>query len=234
MFGLFRTLSLLIFLGMAAGVPYLYFQATDSDLAKRVKGWFARSEDSTRLELDGEGSASLTGVSARGTEAPRAVSIDNVFRFAWTPQQVIQTWPQVTRVYDGDWLGLRVALVTGTTSRDLAGSLTYYFDSSNQVRRITFWGTTGDARPLVQVATSRFRLKPEPTTSAGLFVTRWNGKPRSALRMTYPPVLAAKNSRQQVEVMLEINHPSSPRYQLSKDFQKILEQDRLVGRWKPF
>ena len=48
----------------------------------------------------------------------------------------MRRWPRVTTVPQFALAGLRVPLVTGTQIDDLAGSLTYYFDRTDQVQRI--------------------------------------------------------------------------------------------------
>ena len=68
--------------------------------------------------------------------------------------------------------GYRVPLVTGTTSRDLAGSLTYYFDSSLKLRRITFLGTTGAPDEVIEFLARRFRFTRHDTGNARV-TTYW-------------------------------------------------------------
>jgi len=56
---------------------------------------------------------------------------------------VISRWPRVSAgLAELQLQGYRVPLVSGTTANDLAGALTYYFNSRQQVQRITFQGTT--------------------------------------------------------------------------------------------
>jgi hypothetical protein len=85
--------------------------------------------------------------------------LDAIFRFDLTPGQIVGRWPCVmTGLSQLDLQGYRVPLVTGTAESDLAGALTYYFDARQQVQRITFHGTTGDAGNLVQFLTARYRF----------------------------------------------------------------------------
>ena len=227
MFYLLRKSWFFLLLAVAAGVPYIVSQGKDGPLAQKVRSWMASRQSSQEPPPPEMAAASS------GTAAPSSIPLEQVFHYQWTPDQVIANWSSVTRVYDGEWLGLRVPLTTGTSPGDLAGSLTYYFDAQNQLRRITFVGVTGDAQPLVRLVTSRFGLQAEPTTAAGLYVARWNGQPKSAVRLTYPPLLTSSRPRQRLEVTLELNRPAAG-YRLSTRFQQSLEQDRLVGRWKPF
>jgi len=63
--------------------------------------------------------------------------------------------------------GLRVALITGTNSWDLHGSLTYYFDTSHRVQRITFRGWSGDATKLITLLTQKYGFRQQQTHWAG-------------------------------------------------------------------
>jgi hypothetical protein len=125
---------------------------------------------------------------------------------------------------------LRVALVTGTNVEDVVGSLTYYFDNQQRLRRITFDGLTGDDRQLVNLVARRFNLRPEPALGAGLYIARWNGKPTGVLRITRAPVVRAQRPHERLEVMLELNQPGIG-YGLSVHAQEKLNLDRLTNRW---
>ena len=70
-----------------------------------------------------------------------------VFRCDITPPWVMSQWSRVsTGLAELDLHGYRVALISGTREGDLAGSLTYYFNIQQRLQRITFQGSTGDAR----------------------------------------------------------------------------------------
>ncbi len=229
MFFLLRKFWFFLLLGVAAGVPYVVSQGKDSLWAQKVRSWMASRGSSE----EPPGSETPANSGGTGTVVPPSIPLEHVFHYQWTPQQVMANWPSVTRVYEGEWLGLRVPLTTGTSPGDLAGSLTYYFDAENRLRRITFVGVTGDAQPLIRLVTTRFGLQAEPSTAAGLYVARWNGQPKSAVRLAYPPLLTSNHPRRRLEVTLELNRPATG-YRLSNRFRQTLEQDRLVGRWKPF
>jgi len=97
-----------------------------------------------------------------GPQPPRAeetVDLAEALRFDITPAWVVRRWPWVSAGLSQLPLnGYRVPLFTGTAEDDLAGALTYYFNSRQQVQRITFQGTTGDAGKLVRLVRSRFRF----------------------------------------------------------------------------
>ena len=126
--------------------------------------------------------------------------------------------------------GLRVALVTGTNIEDVAGSLTYYFDHQQQLRRITFDGLTGDDRKLVNLVSQQFNLRSEPALGAGLYLARWNGQPTGVLRISHAPVIRVQRPHERLEVMLELNKPSIG-YGLSTYAQQTLHLDHLTNRW---
>ena len=86
---------------------------------------------------------------------------------------------------DKDLQGYRVPLVTGTQEDDLAGSLTYYFTKNQHCRRITFQGTTGDARRLVALLSARFGMQRQITDDPSLYdyQKRWNGRAISELHV---------------------------------------------------
>ena len=91
-----------------------------------------------------------------------------VLRFDISPAWVLQRWPRVST--DLAYLqlhGYRVPLVTGTGQADVAGSLTYYFNPSQQVQQITLRGTTGDPRAIISLLTTRYNYVRRPTNDPG-------------------------------------------------------------------
>mgnify|MGYP006966871329 CR=1 FL=1 len=93
---------------------------------------------------------------------PASDDLFTLFRFDVSPRWVTERWSRVSTIRaEPGWEGLRVPLVTGTKVDDLAGSLTYYFDSQHQVRRITFHGVTGDERKLVAFVSRVYDMRPD-------------------------------------------------------------------------
>lgn len=157
--------------------------------------------------------------------------LSEVLRFDVTPLWVMQRWPRVTtQLASLDLEGYRVPLVTGTQFHDLAGSLTYYFDKQQTVQRITFHGYTGDETKLVELMMSKCGMRPEPTLGRGLYLTKWSGKTKSALRIKHGPVVRADAPRSRVEVELELNRPGRG-YKLSDSFAESLAEEQRFGRW---
>ena len=162
---------------------------------------------------------------------PTVADFRDVFRFDVTPNWVKSRWPRVSACVTEDGMdGFRVPLVTGTDVSDLHGSLTYYFDSTHQVQRIEFYGFTGDVTRLAQLAITQFGMQAHPTHAAGLYTRDYHGRPVSALRVINASIVRSDQPHQQLQVMLELNS-NQGRYQMSERFQRLLEADRLAGRW---
>lgn len=162
---------------------------------------------------------------------PTVADFRDVFRFDITPNWVKSRWPRVSACVTEDGMdGFRVPLVTGTDVTDLHGSLTYFFDGTHRVQRIEFYGFTGDVSRLVNVMTNHFGLKAQETSAAGLYTRDYHGRPVSALRVLNASVVRADQPNQQLQVMIELNGTQG-RYQMSERFRRILETDRMAGRW---
>ncbi len=131
-----------------------------------------------------------------------------VFRFDVSTGWVMQRWPRVsTGMADLQLQGYRVPLMTGTKITDLAGSLTYYFNAEQQVERITFRGTTGDARELISLVTDRYRFVRRMTNDPGLFIyesVHAKRKRHSILQVRLAPVVKSNNPYRKFDVMLSI------------------------------
>ena len=117
--------------------------------------------------------------------------------------------------------GKRVALVTGTNSWDLHGSLTYYFDEYQKCRRITFRGWAGDPSRLIEHLKVQHALKQQPSHWAGFYLAKNWRKSISGMLMKSPTVTYTENKVQQVGVLLELNDPNS-KNALSDDFVSLI------------
>ena len=146
--------------------------------------------------------------------AQQRLSLDEVFRFDLTIRAVLARWPRVsTSLADLQLQGYRVPLVTGPAETDLAGALTYYFNSYQQLQRITFQGTTGDGRELVRFLTAQYGFQRRLTNDPSLFVyevPRLGGPPQSILRLKLVPTLKADMPHQRFDVWLVIERPEEP------------------------
>ena len=172
--------------------------------------------------------ASFGPTAGSNTGAPTC-DIPEAFRFDISPQWVTARWPRVTTVLaETDLQGLRVPLVTGSKSDDLAGSLTYYFDKVHVVQRISFQGNTGDERRLVGFLTQYYGMKQVPTLGKGLYMTQVHGKPLSTLHLTWPPVVAKDKPADRCEIVMELNRGNGS---ASQEIQGLLDYDRRAKKW---
>ena len=153
-----------------------------------------------------------------------------IIRFDVTPEWVMGRWGRVSTVLSEPRLeGFRVALVTGSQVDDLAGSLTYYFDQKRAVQRITFRGTTGDSRRLVELVQGVYEFKSDPSVVSQLYSLKWSGKITSALRLTNPPIVRVGLPLSRIEAMLEINRPNNG-YGLSGEMRQVLTADATYAK----
>jgi hypothetical protein len=119
-------------------------------------------------------------------------------------------FPQVTTFSSPSALdGYRVALVTGTSPSDLAGTLTYWFDARRAVQRIQFAGSTGDPSMVAGMMVHYYGLRPEASLGGQLFTSRWNNRITSLLHVRTAPVMNAGTPNTNYQVFLELNQPSN-------------------------
>lgn len=151
--------------------------------------------------------ASQSRVPLEGAEVH---DLATVLSFHLTPHWVLGHWQRVsTGLSELDLQGYRVPLVTGTTEMDLAGSLTYYFNSQQRVQRITFQGTTGDARRLVSVLATQHQFIRQIAPDARLFLyQRLEGrKVIGELHIKPSPVVNNADPWRRFEVALVMDRP---------------------------
>jgi hypothetical protein len=136
------------------------------------------------------------------------VDLGDALRFDVTPAWVMERWPWVSAgLSQLPLAGYRVPLVSGSAEDDLAGSLTYYFNARQQVARITFQGTTGDARKLIRLLISRYGFGRRITNDPALFryevpVTKGPVQSYLDLRLDRP-----KDAYRRFDVTLVIERP---------------------------
>ncbi len=157
--------------------------------------------------------------------------IREVLRFDIDAPWVLNRFSRVSTVLaDLNMEGLRVPIVTGTQADDVAGTLTYYFDPSGKIQRVTFHGFTGDPNRMVSVMTENYGLSREPSLEAGVYTRRWNGTPVHFLRLTYAPVVYSDAIHQKYTVFIELNQPNLS-FGISPEARKIVDSDHYSGRW---
>jgi len=211
--------GLLVFVPLlAAAGPIALFSAPD---------WWSRvaASVSPSASASSEGRPSAWGASASsgGTDAPAdptapgslgdvpMYDLADVFRFDLSPDWVVSRWPRVSAglAYLG-LQGYRVPLVTGTAEDDVAGALTYYFNPRQQLQRMTFQGTTGNAARLVSHVTSRFGLARRRINDAGVFlyvIPAPDGRAKSFLWIRPAPVVKAEDPHRRFEVAMVLERP---------------------------
>jgi hypothetical protein len=211
-----RHSVVLLALAGAVGIPYLTSSGTGlRESAARL--WSSidgpdvteYSAESARGPAPRERGA-VVGTLAPGRVAPRwegppVRDLAEVFQFDVTVPWVTSRWRRVSAGLAEQGLrGYRVPLVTGTADSDLAGSLTYYFDSQQRPAKITFAGTTGDPRRLVTLVTGRYGFRRQASTDPGLVLLedRWNGRTRGRLAIRTAQVVRADAPRARYELDL--------------------------------
>ena len=241
-----KSVRLLVVLGASVGIPYAWFNdGVAPTMKNKVREWISGAKqtdssfdqslltDTTRNSFRQE---TLPGINFATPEMDSELAggvgdLSQVLQFNITPSWIMERWSRVSTVHTETGLeGFRVALVTGTKLEDVTGSLTYYFDAQQQLRRITLKGLTGDDRQLVHHVSQQFNLRSEPALGAGTHVARWNGKPTSLLRITHAPVLRSKRPHERLEIMLELNRPSIG-HAMSAQAQAKLQSVGLTQRW---
>jgi hypothetical protein len=208
-----RGMLFVIVLVAAVVVPYVVM---DDGLSKTAKGEWQR--------YFGKGDAAAGGASAGlggwfstppatlasvepGPELP-PVALEEALRLDISPVWVTSRWSRVSTVLgETDQMGLRVALVTGTEPQDVAGSLTYYFDTRHQLQRITFTGLTGDESRIITHLMNRFGLKPQPTIAAGLYQAPAGPNKMSQAQVNHLPVVRSAAVNTRVELLVDLHRP---------------------------
>jgi hypothetical protein len=193
-------------------------------------------QDPARYRYDAELAKKLGALPQDPAAMPQLVGapvtdLREVIRFDISPRWVISRFARVSTVLSDLRLeGLRVPIVTGTKAEDLAGTLTYYFDQSDQLQRVTLHGFTGEPETLVNLLTQHYGLTHTPSLEAGVYTKRWNAAPVHFLRLTHAPVVYADAVHQKYTLFLELNQPNLA-YGISPEAQRIVDSDRQSGRW---
>ena len=154
-----------------------------------------------------------------------------VLRFDITPGWLPQRFARVTTVTSNVQMdGLRVPLITGTQPNDIAGTLTYFFDASQALKRIDLHGLTGDPKPLADLMVQYYQLKPEQSLGGQLFTARWNNRVTSVMQIAPAPIIYAGADHSKYIIFLELNQPSN-QYGLSEEASEILKNSQATQRW---
>ena len=200
-----RFLPAILIFG-AAGAGYV---ATHDDVAKTLSPatWLVDDESTSQASSDPvvEQLASAPMESIVAVAGPPQLQLDEVFRFDLTPRAITDRWNRVsTGMGDVRYQGYRVPLVTGPTAADLAGSLTYYFDSGPRLRRITFVGTTGDPARVVDFFSARFGFRRFQTGNTRITSYRTYFRHTGLLHVTPAEVLDQTHAATNYQIELSI------------------------------
>jgi hypothetical protein len=151
------------------------------------------------------GAAGSLGVGSPSLDLSQLVSFDV------TPDWVMQNWDRVsTQIWDGQWEGMRVPLISGTSARDLAGSLTYYFDREQTLQRVAFQGSTGSLERIQQLG-MQLGLQPRPSFGGTTLIRETEeGLLTDLMRMSPLSGRAASQFRR-YDVKFELNRPGNGR-----------------------
>lgn len=218
-----KTLLCVGGLMLATGGPISMFTA--SDYAGRIKqGWSASPSATAPQQLDAtSGHTAQTGSLAPSkdvlpstlaattsrADATPVTSLADVLRFDVTVEWVMQRWPRVsTGLPHLQLQGYRVPVITGTGVADLAGSLTYYFNSAQQAQRITLRGTTGDPSALVAIVTNRHHFTRRLTNDPGVVLyeaVNSSNQPIGSLKIRSASVIRASQPYTRFEFDLTMN-----------------------------
>jgi len=212
-----------VLLGAAVGGPMLFFRASDvwNGARRTLAALTTAPADEPASAPDGSAPvppvAPAPIASKSPIDSPPVRTLEEVLRFDVSPRWVMDQWARVsTGMAQLQLQGYRVLLVTGTGRDDLAGSLTYYFNPHQQLQKITFNGTTGDATKLVRLLVTRYRFVLRLTNDGGLFVYEGPSVEgegvRSVLRIRPSGVVKADEPHQRfhVDLMLERPEPLAP------------------------
>lgn len=250
----YRPLAGLALLGASVGGPYLVFEASkpQSDAPSATQTGDPGRPVSQALEQNqvansswNSGSidfgASTNPASAQAgsllpggaTSFPqyRIQALQEILRFDVSPHWLPQRFSRVSTVLgDMNLDGLRVPLVTGTSTSDLAGTLTYYFDPYQRVQRIKLHAVTGDPGRFIAELQHAYQLQQQPALGGQLYLKKWNGRPTSLVYTTSAPVLDAEDAFARYSLFIELNQ-GGLEYGLSQEANELLAQGSLSNRW---
>lgn len=247
-----KPITGLALLAGAAGGPYML---CETDIGATALKLF--SGEQTSAEVSPAPAGTFTATSSPSAPQPRApwdipqtdpshhilnkphsvldhapvMALSEVLRFDVTPGWVTNRFPRVSTIVGTDRLdGMRVPLVTGTTPSDMAGTLTYYFDSYQRLQRISLQSVTGDPNRFIGELQTAYKLEQQPALGGNLYLLTWNGTETSVLRVAPAAIIRADAPYARFDVFLELNQPGL-QYGLSADARGLLDAGRAARRW---
>lgn len=216
-----RPVQLAALLGASFGGPYAYYNLGATNQKPAVTSQF---DAQGRLISASSESLPVTNSTIR--------DIRQFARFDITPGWVTNNFPRVSTVLANVQMdGLRVPVVTGTGPTDFAGTVDYYFDRVQQVRRIVLEGYCGDPSNLASILLQSYGLQSEPSLGGHLYVARWNNRVTSLALFQPAPVVTANDAFRKFSIYIELNQPSAE-YGLSEKSEQILQNSWQNLRWQ--
>jgi len=142
----------------------------------------------------------------------KPIPLANLLRFDYVPNDIVNRWPYVTAVNPELHVqAYRAPFFTGTTSEDLEGVVTYYFDARNNTTQIMIRAKTGDFRPLVAWLKNYYGFEYRATQSPVVYVyeppQRWPSKSDSYLWIRPAHAFAEGYDTKRFDVTLTLDRP---------------------------
>jgi hypothetical protein len=213
-----KKLIIASLLGASVGVPYVASKATNGNASPSATPPLASATSAPAPPLIGVAGVSPAGKSTAATAtspaiiAPKSPSAEQALNFNVTKDWVYRSWDRKsTGPTDLGLFAVRVPLVSGTQKASLAGSLTYYFNTQDQVEHLSFRGRTGDPSRLVRFLMQNYQLQPiSSQPGEQIYQLGDSGGIISELRTRPEPIVANSHGAHSVE--LELARPGSQRY----------------------
>lgn len=239
-----KPMGVVSLIGSAIVGPYFYFGGTETPSTAPTPSAQAPADPAAYLtgyvgqpNISGAPTAAYATQPYASQQQPPSLTnapvsdFREVLRFDITPAWVPQHFNRVTTVLADTRLdGLRVPFVSGTQPTDVAGSLTYYFDAQQSLRRIQLIGGCGDPAVLVNLMLQYYHLHAEPTLGGHLYTSRWNNRVTSVMQLTPAPVIYSHDVHSRYQIFLELNQPTVD-YALTTEAEQILRNANLTQRW---
>lgn len=143
-----------------------------------------------------------------GFQAQASVPFAEVFRAGIEPSWVKQRWERISVFSsDHDLTAYRCDFSSGRQRWDIHGALTYFFDPSGQLAKISFRGWTGDADAFKSFAADHWKLRPKGGSSQRVLLQKSWSSTRGALILQESSVIRRENSHENVAVFFEVALP---------------------------
>ena len=129
------------------------------------------------------------------------------FQFDITQEWITRRWPdEVTEIEENTIRGYRVPLVSGTSEQDLYGSMIYYFGPGDTLSRISFLGSTGDAKYQIQWIGQQFGFhKKRRKGKTAIFQPQKENNYQGILKIAPKSIIASDVTTQRYDIHLVVD-----------------------------